>query len=657
MKNYLCLLSRIFIICFSVVSIQSYANEELEGILFENIPVSVASVIPLPINTSPGIVTLITAQEIKLSGARDLIDVFRMVPGFEFVGDVQGCTGITLRGNLADDGKVLLRIDGQEINEILFSGFVLGNRFPVDQIKQIEIIRGPGSAIYGGFAEFAVINIVTWNANEANSSFVSATYGQMKDTYGRRNVNLSYGEKFNDDLSFKFSAFAGEGTRSDRTYNDFFGYSYDMKDRSELNPLFINTKLSYKDFNILYMLDNFNTTEADGYGYSYVDAVKQTFDSQYFETNYSYSFSEQLKITPKFNYKKQAAFNEDKFQSVTMIDSTFSNVYFDAYAERSVGSLQLSYDLLENLNLILGYEYQKDESKDNYHVEELHLDGASYHNQSIYFQSLLNLSFANITLGGREETHSEYGNSFVPRFAVTRSWDDFHAKFLASKSFRVPSISQISLNPDIEPETAKCYEVEIGYLKSNFSLNFNIFDNTLDKAIVYGYAYSDFVIDNYVNEGGFHTQGFELISSIRNDYAYMSLSYSYSKVVDNEMPSYTVPDNDNVFLGIPQHKITLNNSFNISENLTFNPSLIFLSEKYGFDSYNADGSLHQKTFDPNYLLNLYCNYKIPESNFNIGFGVYNVLDEEYDFVVPYVSEHASLPGPSREWILKGTYNY
>src|ERR1700740_149535 len=116
---------------------------ELEKLI--NSLISVASKKPLNVRESPSIVTLVTAEEIKNSGARDLIDVLRLVPGVDFGVDVQGVVGIGMRGNWAHEGKVLILLDGQEMNEILYATTQFGNHFAVDQIKKIEIIRAPVS--------------------------------------------------------------------------------------------------------------------------------------------------------------------------------------------------------------------------------------------------------------------------------------------------------------------------------------------------------------------------------------------------------------------------------------------------------------------------------------------------------------------------------
>src|SRR5688500_12320505 len=73
-----------------------------------SIPVSVASKSELTVRESPGIISVITEQEIKNSGARDLIDVLSLIPGVQFGGDVQGVAGMGIRGNWAYEGKVLV---------------------------------------------------------------------------------------------------------------------------------------------------------------------------------------------------------------------------------------------------------------------------------------------------------------------------------------------------------------------------------------------------------------------------------------------------------------------------------------------------------------------------------------------------------------------
>ena len=96
----------------------SGVSSEMESLI--NSLIGVASKKPLSSRKTPSIVTVISQDEIRRSGARDIIDILRLVPGFDFGLDVQGTVGIGVRGNWAHEGKLLLMLDGQEMNEILY---------------------------------------------------------------------------------------------------------------------------------------------------------------------------------------------------------------------------------------------------------------------------------------------------------------------------------------------------------------------------------------------------------------------------------------------------------------------------------------------------------------------------------------------------------
>src|SRR5690606_6202510 len=130
-----------------------YAATEMEHAISQAI--EAASRKPLPLRKSPSIISVITAEEIEKSGATDLMGIFRMIPGVEFNVDVEGVVAISFRGLWANEGNISLKIEEQEINEIAYASLQFGNHHNVRDIKKVEIIRGPGSAIYGGCAEYA----------------------------------------------------------------------------------------------------------------------------------------------------------------------------------------------------------------------------------------------------------------------------------------------------------------------------------------------------------------------------------------------------------------------------------------------------------------------------------------------------------------------
>ncbi len=112
---------------------------------------------------APYATTIITAEEIRLSGATSLPELLRRVPGADVMRMGVGSANVTFRGfNQRLANKVLVLIDGRpEYHDFL--GLTFWSSLPVglDEISRIEVIRGPGSALYGANAMLGVINIIT----------------------------------------------------------------------------------------------------------------------------------------------------------------------------------------------------------------------------------------------------------------------------------------------------------------------------------------------------------------------------------------------------------------------------------------------------------------------------------------------------------------
>src|SRR5688572_27318637 len=99
-----------------------------------------------PVREAAGLVTVLTADDLRRAGCRDLSDALRLLPSFELGVDTWNSVGLAVRGNWAFESKVLVLIDGHEWNETDYGTFTLGNRLPAYAIERIEVVRGPGSA-------------------------------------------------------------------------------------------------------------------------------------------------------------------------------------------------------------------------------------------------------------------------------------------------------------------------------------------------------------------------------------------------------------------------------------------------------------------------------------------------------------------------------
>jgi outer membrane receptor for ferrienterochelin and colicins len=165
---------------------------------------------------APASVTVVTDHDIRLHGYRNLAEVLGSVRGFYSTYDRNyhylGARGFSIPGDY--NSRVLLLIDGHRVNDVVFDGAPLGNDgyLDVDLIDRIEVVRGPGSAVYGSSAFFGVINVVTRRGRDLQGAEASFTTGAY-DTYQGR---FSYGRQLSNGVEFLLSGTVRESEGHER---------------------------------------------------------------------------------------------------------------------------------------------------------------------------------------------------------------------------------------------------------------------------------------------------------------------------------------------------------------------------------------------------------------------------------------------------------
>jgi outer membrane receptor for ferrienterochelin and colicins len=167
-----------------------------ESILFQEIPsVYGASKHEQKTSEAPSSVSIVTAADIQHYGYRTLADVLRGQRGFYTTYDRNyNYAGVRGFGRPGDyNSRLLLLVDGHRVNDNIYASGSIGTEFvlDLDLVDRIEIIRGPGSSLYGTGAFFGVINVITRRGRDMNGAEVSAAAGSQ-DTYKGR---LSYGRR------------------------------------------------------------------------------------------------------------------------------------------------------------------------------------------------------------------------------------------------------------------------------------------------------------------------------------------------------------------------------------------------------------------------------------------------------------------------------
>jgi iron complex outermembrane receptor protein len=164
---------------------------------------------------APATMTVITEEAIANAPSQSVTDLMRLVPGVNITQTSARDVNITIRGatgTLEDSTLVLL--DGRSIYQDFF-GFVMWDFIPVDpeQIEQIEVIRGPASAVWGANALTGVVNVITKTPREMTGTSLSIQFGHFDRTRRGENfdggglfsINATHAEAPTDRFAFKVS--------------------------------------------------------------------------------------------------------------------------------------------------------------------------------------------------------------------------------------------------------------------------------------------------------------------------------------------------------------------------------------------------------------------------------------------------------------------
>lgn len=188
---------------------------------------------------TPAAVYVVTGEEIRRSGVRSIPDALRIVPGVEVAQINANEWAVTIRGfNNSFANKLLVLVDGRSVYDPFFSGVFWDEVDTLlEDIDRIEVIRGPGGAIWGANAVNGVINIITKEAKDTEGIFLQGGGGNVEQGFaglrygGKAGENLyyrAYGKFYNRD-SFK-SRNGGDGDDDWKSYRGGIRVDWDNKD-------------------------------------------------------------------------------------------------------------------------------------------------------------------------------------------------------------------------------------------------------------------------------------------------------------------------------------------------------------------------------------------------------------------------------------------
>ncbi|GAB4126040.1 MAG: hypothetical protein OHK0045_10850 [Raineya sp.] len=334
----------------------SSVEELLQIPVKESKEVSIASNIVKDIEKQPASVTVISKEQIRLSGARTLSEALTLfTPGYFAIEDqddlIAGFRGLAPDNN----SKVLMLINGQNLNTEFFWGppDAILNSSNLEYIERIEIIRGPGSVTLGQGALLGVINIVTKDARDQESGGVEvfSTAG-LNDFYAgglglKLNAKGIRSYTYVSGLAYQGQELRNEGWAALQGNQGFAGGTvYDMghRLRRSTNSTIINTT-QYQDFtlNILH-----TSQKRDLYNF-YRD--RELIRQDLLAIALGYNF----KISEKISNVSSVSFINDDYGLYSLTGTTMGGTAEQRYGGKSVFNFD---GLIRNNKTAIGIEYR-----------------------------------------------------------------------------------------------------------------------------------------------------------------------------------------------------------------------------------------------------------------------------------------------------------
>jgi outer membrane cobalamin receptor len=593
------------------------------------------------VREAPAAVTIITQQQLLQWGITDLIEIFSFVPGFEVNFDLGNSRGVSVRGNWGGEAKVLFMIDGMQMNELSYGFVSLGGHFSVTAIEKIEIIRGPGSALYGGLAGLAVINITTKNGVEKNTTEARLATDISQGLSYRQLSEISITRKVNNHFSYFIHTSLQKSKISNRFLDLPMGRA-NYADSSNVDNRYVHIGLQYQQLRVRAMYDEFKVRRTlDIYSYDkYND-----FTGTYMTADYTWKINPKLTILPEISYKIQEPWNA----------YGGSENFYAMLIKTTQSMLRVKYDFNEKLEFTLGGQYYNWDSqfKNDTVLFFNNKNRLNIDNLAIFGEISYQYKYANVVAGARYEKTQYAGEAFVPRFSLTKAFKKFHYKFLFAEAFKVPVVSNLQLaTAQMRPENIRYGEIELGYkLNEKFSFSVNSFIQNIRNIIIFSFDAS--VMGGYENKGISNTVGIESQFNYQSKNFQAFLQYSFYKPTVNNSDISRVPERNDLNQGVAPHKITLHTHTKLNKNLFLTANVHFFSERFHYVPSEFVGDTGLRSMHKVTLFDVILWWKNAITKVaDLQFYVRDAGNEQFSYTAAYKVDLYPLPAPARTFGVK-----
>lgn len=552
----------------------------------------------------------ITAKELEQNQGRTVAEIINTKSGIEIAGS-RGRDGDVL-GVFARGGRgkqVLVVIDGVRVsNPSSFSPEYDLRLLSPATIASIEIIKGAASTLYGTNAATAVINITTKKSSER------AIAGNFQTSVGTSQTA--------EDQNYNLGSFANSASINGTL--DKFSYAVDFSNRYRSGLSAAVTPENEED-----VFSHFSTNARLGYQFSkdfevsvYGNQTKYSneYDASMAEApNLGKSDQERVGVSSSFAYGKgsvqlNAAYTDYETNSMdTFGESTTegNNWVVDLYNK---------YVFADSWHTILGVNYSKDEAVFSDEAEFTIVDPYA----NVVYVSDFGL---NLNVGGRLNTHSEYGNHLVynvnPSYVFSTS--EGYVKLLGSyaTSYITPNLTQLfgafGGNPDLEPEENRTLEGGIEYaINKKLRVSALYFDRNEKNTIGYDQNFMSINLADEIDANGVEVEvSWQMLDQFTVDANY----------------TFTERKGDNA-IRIPKHKANLNLGYQLGKKANIALNYAYTGERFDTD-FNTFTDVALESFS---LVNLYVGHELIPNKLDLFFSADNLLNEDYTEILGFTTK-------------------
>ncbi|MES2354066.1 MAG: TonB-dependent receptor [Pseudomonadota bacterium] len=520
---------------FLVWAVKAHAQkvdeeEDLSLVYGDKSFVTIATGTPQPITRAPSTATVITAAEIEAIGATDLDQALEMVPGLHVsnLANYANKPVYIIRGIYSQHNpQVLMLINGIPMTSVFVGdrGDIWGG-MPVENIARIEVIRGPGSSLYGADAFAGVINIITKSAADINGTQISVDRG----SFNTWDTSVLSGNKWgNVDVAFYLRTGRTKGPHETIAADNQTGLDTLFGTHASLAPgeenlgrdaIDAQLDLSYDKwrFRAGYK-DRYNM--GTGAGIASALAPNDNFSSKRVTTDLTYrnqNFAKDWDVTLQASY-----FYLNSLADLTLFPP---GAFLGAFPNGMIGNPYKweKHQRISLSSLYTGFKEHKVSmgtgwaNEDLYKIKETKnftftglsptplpsvidvSDTAPFmrpHDRYIkYIYVQDEWAFVKdwyLTAGLRHDNYSDFGSTTNPRLALV--WEaayDLTAKLLYGQAFRAPSFAELYAinnpvalgNPGLKPETIETTEAALAWHPAtDIQLGFNVFQYRIRDAL------------------------------------------------------------------------------------------------------------------------------------------------------------------------------